>query len=191
VVCGLGHETDFTIADCVADVRAPTPTAAAELVTQPREVLWAALDAQQRRLMDAAQRLLDRNSQRVDRVATQLGRPSQRLGAQQLRLSTLAHRLGAAVRSNCQTQQQELRRYGSSLPDAVRRALEGQSQRLDRAALRLGLLDPHLVLARGYAWLTDAEGRAVGRAVQTHAGQTLQATLVDGTVDLQVLRGSG
>jgi len=191
VVCGVGHETDFTIADFVADVRAPTPTAAAELVTQPREVLRAALDAQQRRLMDAAQRLLDRNSQRVDRVASQLGRPSQRLATQQLRLSALAHRLGTAVRSTCQLQQQELRRCGSNLPDAARRALDGQSQRLDRAALRLGLLDPQLVLARGYAWLTDADGNAVGRADQTHAGQRLQATLVDGTVDLQVLRDAG
>jgi len=61
------------------------------------------------------------------------------------------------------------------------------AERLARAALRLELLDPRLVLQRGYAWLTDAEGQAVTRAAQTRPGQALRATLHDGAVDLQVL----
>lgn len=64
--------------------------------------------------------------------------------------------------------------------------VQTQSQRLERAQLRLGLLTPHLVLERGYAWLSDAQGQAVTRASQTHAGQALSATLMDGTVELTV-----
>ena len=58
---------------------------------------------------------------------------------------------------------------------------------LERAALRLNLLDPHLVLERGYAWLSDATGQAITRAAQTHPGQAVTATLMDGTVDLTVI----
>jgi len=187
LVCGVGHETDFTIADFVADVRAPTPTAAAEMVAQPCETWLGALDVQQRRLRDALQRTLDRQGQRLDTAASRLGRPSQRLTAQQLRLSGAAPRLNSAVRALLLGHQQHLQRLGTQLPPAAQRALAVPTQQLDRAALRLGLLDPCLVLARGYAWLTDAQGHAIGRVAQTRAGQAVRATLVDGTVDLRVL----
>lgn len=186
VVCGVGHETDFTIADFCADLRAPTPTAAAELVAQPREVWLGALDALQRRMQDAIERLLDRQHQRLDNAANRLGRPSQRLAAQQLRLRACAHGLQAGVRLALQQQTQLLARFDAELPRALHRGLDAQGQRLERAALRLGLLDPHLVLERGYAWLADAQGQAITRAGQAHAGQALSATLADGTVDLTV-----
>ena len=59
--------------------------------------------------------------------------------------------------------------------------------RLDRSRTRLALLDPHLVLQRGYAWLSDAQGQPLVRAAQVRAGQTLQASLADGQLSLQVL----
>jgi len=191
VVCGVGHETDFTIADFVADVRAPTPTAAAELVAQPREAWSDMLDALQRRLMQALQHLLDRQGQRLDSAVMRLGRPSHRLATQQLRLTAAAHRLRGGGRTALQVERQRLQRLGLELPSAVRLALTRPTQRLDQLAVRLGLLNPHLVLARGYAWLTDERGQAVTGVAQTHGGQHLQATLVDGTVDLQVLRDAG
>lgn len=186
VICGVGHETDFTIADFCADLRAPTPTAAAEMVAQPREVWLGALDALQRRLQDAIERVLDRQHQRLDNAASRLGRPSQRLATQQLRLRTCAHGLQAGVRMALQQQTQVLARLDADLPRALQRGLDAQTQRLERAALRLGLLDPHLVLERGYAWLADAQGQAVTRVRQTRVGQALSATLADGTVDLTV-----
>lgn len=186
VVCGVGHETDFTIADFVADLRAPTPTAAAELVAQPREAWLGALDAVQRRLQDAVLRHLDRQNQRLDTAAARLGRPSGRLAAQRLRLSSCAQRLQSGTRHSWQAQQQHLQRLAVQLPVALQRGLQAQTQRLDRATLRLSLLDPHLVLQRGYAWLSDETGQAVTRTTQTHAGQLVTATLMDGTVDLTV-----
>jgi exodeoxyribonuclease VII large subunit len=74
----------------------------------------------------------------------------------------------------------------SRLPAAAQRRLEQQHQKLDRADLRLGLLDPKLVLQRGYAWLQDEQGSTVSQAAQARLGQTLQATLADGSLGLTV-----
>ncbi|HQQ71323.1 MAG TPA: exodeoxyribonuclease VII large subunit, partial [Alicycliphilus sp.] len=76
VVSGVGHETDFTIADFCADLRAPTPTAAAELVSEPRAVWLGALDLLAERLADGLQRQIDQRHQRLDQAAQRLGRPS-------------------------------------------------------------------------------------------------------------------
>lgn len=191
VVCGVGHETDFTIADFVADLRAPTPTAAAELVAQPRELWLGALDQAQRRLREALQRRLDQHDQRLDSAASRLGRPSARLATQRLRLAACAQSLFSATRHHVLQNHQELARLAGQLPPALQRGLQAQAQRLDRAALRLGLLDPHLVLERGYAWLGDAQGQAITHVGQTYPGQALKATLVDGTVDLTVINSAG
>ena len=186
LVCGVGHETDFTIADFVADLRAPTPTAAAELVAQPREAWLGALDGVQRRLQDAFYRHLDRQSQRLDTTAARLGRPSNRLAGQRLRLSGCAQSLQSATRHSLLWRSQQLQRMAEQLPLALQRGLQARTQRLERATLRLSLLDPHLVLERGYAWLSDDAGHAITRKAQTHAGQAITATLMDGAVELTV-----
>ena len=85
-----GHETDFTIADFCADLRAPTPTAAAELVAQLREGGWAPWDLLADRLESAVQRQIDLRHQRLDQAAQRLGRPSAWLAREQLRLARLA-----------------------------------------------------------------------------------------------------
>lgn len=187
VVCGVGHETDFTIADFVADLRAPTPTAAAELVAQPREVWLGALDGINKRLQDAVFRHVDRQAQRLDLTASRLGRPSSLVARQNLRLASSSQRLQSAARFFLQEKRQRLTALPTALPEANQRGLTRKSDRLHQAALRLGLLDPSLVLRRGYAWLSDAQGRAITSVKQTHADQQLKATLADGEVDMKVL----
>lgn len=188
VVCGVGHETDFTLADFVADLRAPTPTAAAELVAQPREAWLGALDGVEHRLLQAVFRHLDQLSQRLDLTAFRLGRPSARVGQQRLRLASSAQRLQLSSLHFLKQRGQEVQRLQGILPDAVQRGLQRKQERLQRAGLRLGLLDPALVLQRGYAWLTSSDGATITSARQTRPGQSLRATLADGVVDLTVSR---
>lgn len=187
LVCGVGHETDFTIADFCADLRAPTPTAAAELVAQPREVWLGALELMGERLTDGALSHIDRQGQRLDLAASRLGRPSGLVARQQLRLSQHAQQLRYGVRSGVLAHRTRLDEVRLRLDAATRNAVQAAGTRLDRARLRLDLLDPRLVLQRGYAMLQDSDGKPVTQAAQTHVGQALRATLADGQVDLAVL----
>ena len=186
LVSGVGHETDFTIADFCADLRAPTPTAAAELVAQPRDVWLGALALAGERLAGTVLGQFDRQSQRIDLAASRLGRPSALLARQQLRLGHQAQRLRYGALSNLQQKISIVQGLEANFPEKVRRTAALAQERLARARLRLELLDPRLVLQRGYAWLTDLDGSAITRAGQTHIGQALRATLADGEVDLTV-----
>lgn len=187
VVCGVGHETDFTIADFVADLRAPTPTAAAELVAPPREVWLGALDLLQGRLRDAVLRRLDTQAQRLDKAAHRLGRPSSLAAGQRVAVLSCARRLRQATQSALQRHERQWQELARQLPAARQHALERIGQRLERGALRLQLLDPALVLQRGYAWITDAHGRTVTSPVQTRAGDRVRATVAQGSIDMRVI----
>lgn len=186
LVCGVGHETDFSIADFCADLRAPTPTAAAELVAQPREVWLGALGLLSDRLGDAVQRQLDLRHQRLDQAAARLGRPSGLVGRQQVQLARLAQQMQHGVLLKLQRLAQSHKALEADLGQSIGQALSRQRERLDRAALRLDLLDPRLVLQRGYALLTDTQGGAVSSVRQIRPGDALRAQLADGVVDLTV-----
>ncbi|HNW01206.1 MAG TPA: exodeoxyribonuclease VII large subunit [Burkholderiaceae bacterium] len=188
VIVGVGHETDFTIADFCADLRAPTPTAAAELVSQPRDVWLGAVDIMQERLTDALQRHVDTQSQRLDTATARLGRPSALAARQRLALASSAHRLTFASQLFLRQKKQDVQQLQNRLPDQLQQGLQRQRDRLDRAAVRLGLLDPTLVLQRGYAWLATPQGQAVTSVSQMRPGQDVRATLADGSVDLTVVR---
>lgn len=186
VVCGVGHETDFTLADFVADLRAPTPTAAAELCAPAREQRQGELAYLQERLNDGAFNAIDQRGQRLDRLAQRMGRPSGRLHESQQQLSRLQHRLHSGLLLTTQQRHNRLQALQTALPLALRRSMEVQQQRLQRGQTALGLLDPQLVLQRGYAFLTDEHGVALTCAAQAHPGQPLRATLADGELGLRV-----
>ena len=101
-------------------------------------------------------------------------------------LSQLAHRLDRGRSLLLQQQQWQLRDLALRLPSALGGALDRQRQRLERAERALSLLDPRLVLARGFAYLTDEQGRAVVSQSQAVPGQPLTATVADGHIDLTV-----
>lgn len=186
IVSGVGHETDFTIADFCADLRAPTPTAAAEMCALPQAELLSNLDLWGGALQTVAHRHLDTQEQRLDRVQARLGRPSEGLNTEKMQLLRFEQRLGQAVQSRNQRCHNELAMLANGLTRVVHQTPATARERLHRAALRLELLDPKLVLQRGFAWLSDTQGQAVTSVGQTAEGQALQATLADGVVDLRV-----
>ncbi len=186
LVSGVGHETDFTIADFCADLRAPTPTAAAELVAQPREVWLGALDLLADRLESAVQRQIDLRHQRLDQAAQRLGRPSGLAAREQLRLARCAQRLRHGTLLNLERLALKNKALEADFAQKTARHIALQSDRLERACLRLELLNPHLVLQRGYALLTDSQGHAVTSVGQARLGDALRATLADGVLDVTV-----
>jgi exodeoxyribonuclease VII large subunit len=208
LICGVGHETDFTIADFVADVRAPTPTAAAEMAATDRGVALEALSVLEHRLTRGLLRQQDRQAQRLDSVAarwgvglarqqerqvqrlnamaTRLSRPQALLGQHSQWLDRLAHRLQAGVQSQAIGSGHQLTRLEDRLSFNRGQQVQQRAQRLERAALRLSSVDPRQVLERGYAWLSDERGQALTHAAQFQAGQAVRATLADGEVPLKV-----
>ena len=186
VVSGVGHETDFTIADFVADLRAPTPTAAAELVAAPRDTWLGALDLIGQRLSDGLDARLDTLGQRLDMAAARLGRPSMMAARQRVHLAHEAQRLRYAVAAQRARLTQREQALGAALPAALAAAAAGRRERLERLGARLRLLDPAHVLQRGYAWLADADGHALTSALQAVPGQAVSARLADGVLALTV-----
>ena len=186
VVSGVGHETDFTIADFCADVRAPTPTAAAELCAQPQGVWLRTLDLAVDRLQNAVDRQLESSNQRLDWVASRVVQPSHLVAREKAGLVLQAQRLRHATRLAFQHQSIQLSTFEKDLPKAVAASLSSLQLRVERAQTRLELLDPRLVLQRGYAWLSDVQGQALTSTKQLNVGQPVRATLADGEVNLTV-----
>ena len=186
VICGVGHETDFTIADFCADVRAPTPTAAAELCAMPQAELMADLAYRFDVLQGQVMRHIDRQAQRLDHVQNRLGRPSQSQAQQKLQLQRLHLRMRGCLQARLERHRHALQHSQSALSRGVQQAPAMAHERLQRAALRLELLDPKWVLQRGFAWLSDGQGVPVTSVLHTQPGQALRATLADGVVDVTV-----
>ena len=186
VISGVGHETDFTIADFCADLRAPTPTAAAELCAVSQADLVQQVMGLQTLMQELAHRQIDKRSQGLDLAQSRIGRPSHAISQQVLRVTRLEQSLQQRMRSFTQTCQHDLLNKKAQLDRALGQTVQNNQQRIHRAQLRLGLLDPKLVLHRGFAWLSDEKGQAVSSIAQANVGQPVRATLADGVVDLTV-----
>ncbi|WP_235580493.1 exodeoxyribonuclease VII large subunit [Rhizobacter sp. Root404] len=186
VVCGVGHETDVTLADFAADLRAPTPTAAAELAAPTREALSNRLAVYEGIVQRRVHAALDEQAQRLDRIAVRLARPGQVVRAQREQLTVLAHRLDALPLRVAQQQRQHLVQLQAALRRGVERELDRRTQRLAHVEARLRALDRKQVLTRGYAWLSDSEGSPIGSVHELTQGDSLQAVLHDGTAGVIV-----
>lgn len=187
VVVGVGHETDITLADFAADLRAPTPTAAAELAAMAQADAVAGLQALQARLRRRAHERLDAAAQRLDRLSVRLARPARALAPHRQQLDRLQHRLAAAARLRLLRAEHRLAHCRQLLAACPPRQAAALHRRLEGLGGRLHALDPQRVLERGYALLTDGRsGQPVASAAALHAGQALQARLADGVADVTV-----
>jgi exodeoxyribonuclease VII large subunit len=186
VLCGVGHETDVTLADFAADVRAPTPTAAAELVSPTQEECLALLAAVATVMTRRMHRVIDTQEQALDRAMLRLMRPAEVVGRHAQRLALLQLRVSAHAQRGVPRQRQRCIDAAGRLQRSVGVTLAARHQRLVSLEGRLHALDPHRVLARGYAWLSDAQGVPITTAKALSGGQQVQAELVDGQVTATV-----
>lgn len=200
-ICGVGHETDFSICDFVADLRAATPTAAAELAARPRAEWLSEVAAHAAGLRLAQQRRIERLWQRLDEVARGVRHPlaqaqqhsacihalaarlrrrhTDQLHQQSLRLMNARDRLVAAAPA-VQTARLILQRLAARLDAATRQHFAMDSRRSATALARLHALDPMRVLARGYTLATAADGRPLVSSKQVAAGDKLSLQWHDG-----------
>jgi exodeoxyribonuclease VII large subunit len=190
VISAVGHEVDFTIADFVADLRAPTPSAAAEVVVREKRAVADALVDVRLRLVRAVVRPLRDLERRVDHMRARLDRAAdgvrRRAG---YRVDLLTARLRAASPyARLNTGRHRLERLETRLHGAMTRRLVGHRHRFTAAAGRLGSLSPLAVLGRGYSLTRTPDGRIVRAARQVAPGDPLSVLLHEGQLDCRVER---
>ena len=188
VISAVGHEIDFTLCDFAADVRAETPSAAAELIssqfvacaeraTQAGEAIAAALEG-----------AVDRAGERLDHARSRLRllSPGAQIEHGYLRLDDLSNRLGAALRASVQARRQQLADARAGLARrSPEERVQNESQRLLSLWKRLQAASPASVLNRGFAIMRDEAGKPVTRRAKVQPGQRLAAEFADGTAPVR------
>lgn len=163
-ISGVGHETDFTICDFVADIRAATPTAAAELATPSREGLLNNLQQMHQQLSKNMQYFLAQRGQTLDYLARRLISPLQQISQQKTQLSQSAYRLNNAIIQQMHNKQQTLLRLSQNLSH----------------------LNPQAVLSRGYAFVQDKLGNIINNSEQLTAGDEVSLSFGAGSADATI-----
>lgn len=201
LISAVGHETDTTLIDYAADLRAPTPTAAAEMAVPVRRDLWIQMMDSARRLYGLTTGMLHFLQQRVETNAAKLGDPQNLLHIKAQTLDHATHRLAAGFekrlslrsarvaelsamlrhpRQVVQEAGRSLTLWERRLQDLAPRLLQMPEQKLARAGALLEALSFHKVLERGFAVIRDAEGRPVTRAAALNPGERIEIELGDG-----------
>jgi len=213
VVSAVGHETDFSLSDFVADVRAPTPSVAAELLVPDQRELVARVQRAQARMVQLQQHTLASAMQRADRLALRLRAHSPQVRLQlfhrrredagrqlRARMTQLLERLHARMcRGHAQLQSHNPQRHLASLRKhlralhpqaAMQRRLQHDQLRLHSIARSLEAVSPLATVARGYAIVTRPDdGSVVRSAADVVAGERLRAQLADGSIEVRVTSG--
>ncbi len=207
IVSGVGHETDFTICDFIADVRAPTPTGAAALVIPDRVALLQRLAGVARALRQSVARRIETREQRLDHALRRLVHPAARIATQAERVGDLARRLSRCAQAGQEARARradaaqmrlvrelraplpaalEVRRLAQAFERGARDNLTTRTRRLDALAQNLAHLDPQAVLTRGYAYVAMADGQLVVDARQVAAGDAVALTFARGSAVARV-----
>lgn len=211
-VSGVGHETDFTICDFVADQRAPTPTAAAELVSPNRDHLQNKLDLGKKGLERAWSRLLMDKSQRLDFLSKRMIHPGDKLRQQAQQLAQLQDRMTRQIHSSLKQRQWSLQLHqtrlatyrpsttglqhrltqlSSTLYRQIHSHLQQETQQLNHLQTRLININPEAVLARGYAIIQKQNGQVVKKPDELLNHERVTVTLAEGKTEAIVEHPQG
>ena len=188
VISAVGHETDFTIADFVADLRAPTPSAAAELAVFDIHDFYERTDGLRRRLaMDLSGRLAE-SRLRLGKLSRRLeaGSPSRRLEQQARELAELSRAMADRMRQSIEDSRDFLADSAAGMRAATAMKLEGARRQLAVNAARLDGVSPLKKLAQGYAFVTDSAGRNVKSAAAVRPGDAVNIRVSDGEIEADV-----
>lgn len=207
VVCGVGHETDFTLSDFVSDVRAPTPTAAAELVSPNRlESLHKLIQIQSRLKDILTQRYYDA-SQKLDYITRQIRHPRQKLAEQHNYLTILSQNLHFSMQQNHRFNQHQLMKQQQLLQhvrpqihhnkqniihlkttifQSFQRVITQNRQVLDKQTALLEAVSPQHILERGFSVVTNSKGKVIRSSSSLKQGQKLHIVFADGKTDVRV-----
>jgi len=207
VISGVGHETDFTLADFAADLRAATPTAAAELASEGLLLAAQRLDRHRETLRRLALRRVDTAFEALDRARLRLRHPRERLARQRDRVATLAPRLDRAaalrierLRARCKllgqrlghalpdpaVERQTVARLAHALSASLERRLATRQHQLEALRAQLGQLNPDAVLARGFAIVRDMHGRVVRDTAGLAPGERIHVETRDAQIDARI-----
>lgn len=167
-ISGVGHETDFTICDFVADMRAATPTAAAELACMDMHSLMAELTQLKKRMQRQIEATLNQHAQKLDFLTRRLISPQQQIAHKSVQVQQLSKRLALSAQQQLQQRQHYLLRLSDSLHQ----------------------LNPHNVLARGYAMVQNSQGQMVTSSQQLAIGETVKLSLHQGEANASVVTKS-
>lgn len=188
VISAVGHERDYTICDEVADFRAPTPSAAAELVVKGQAEMQESLQNASRRLQAAMQNHLNNRKlrwQRMERCSF-FQKPDSLTNRLGQRLDNAALRLEQMLSLFSERTRQRLQALMQKLPAGLERSLQMRQNRLDRCSASLHALNPRQVLARGYSILLNRENHAIRSSAEVVSGECLTGILADGEINVEV-----
>lgn len=189
IISAVGHEIDFTLCDFAADLRAETPSAAAELISSGFVAALERVSRVSKEFLRQTDSVLSEGSRQVEHLKARLRllSPSAQVERGQLRLDDLANRLNAALRHVVQDKRSQLGEQVSQfLQHSPERRVQSESQRLLSLWKRLQSVSPQSVLNRGFIILRDQTGAPVTRKNQTQEGQGLEAQFADGKAKLRV-----
>jgi exodeoxyribonuclease VII large subunit len=189
IISAVGHETDTTLCDYAADVRAPTPTAAAEMAVPVRAELRAYVRDQRARMERCARRYHERAGERLHALTRLLPTPASLLDPQRQRVDDYAERLRRGLGRRVADARGELARASGALrPTLLRTRLDRCADRLQAVWRLAQSVNPENLLARGYAWVEGKGGQVVTSAAAARAAVALSLHFADGTVDARVER---
>ena len=195
VVSGVGHETDFTLADFVADVRAPTPTGAAELVSPNRQESLLRLAQAQGRLKTVLEQRYFDASQKLDEQRASISKLAQTLSysmTQNIRAHTARFERQTQTLKHCRPDvsvyKNNIDRFQTALSHSFRQLLAHRRQSLTAQAALLEAVSPQHILERGFSVVKNTRGQVIRNADTLKQGQKLHITFADGETDVRVTK---